>query len=253
MINLIESSSFTYPKDNNKINLDSILPVKKFGNGYLFAVADGVGSYLGAEDASKIAIDVIDKLKTNNEIYNFESLFHEIRKKIIFFGENSINYRNAATTLTLCYINDKGIKIAHVGDCRLYIKQGVKLNQITKDQTHYQNLIDEKIYTKLQLSKQKSVKHILTSAIAKNVIMAINEIFIPISELKNNDLSIYIMSDGAYHFWEKRPRFSNNTMNSIPKFMASFFRRIEKQKPIDDYSIVGARFLIDDSISGKNI
>ena len=248
MINLIESSSFTYPKNENKINQDSVLPIKKLDNGYLFAVADGVGSYLGAEDASRIAINVIDELKTNYSVSDFESLFHEIRNKIITLGEENSNYRNAATTLTVCYINDNGIRIAHVGDCRLYIKDGFKLKPITKDQTHYQHLIDEKIYTKSQLAKQKSVKHILTSAIAKNVVMDINEIFIPISEFSNKDLSIYIMSDGAYHFWDKRPRFSNNTMANISKFTASFLRRIENQKPIDDYSMVSGSFSINDQI-----
>lgn len=52
------------------------------------------------------------------------------------------------------------------------------------------------------------------------------------------------MSDGAYYFWEHRPRFSDNTMNSVMKFSAALQKRIEKS-PIDDYSLIAAQFKLE--------
>lgn len=46
MIQLIATSSFSYPKEPGRVNEDSLLPPKIVGDGILFAVADGVGSYL---------------------------------------------------------------------------------------------------------------------------------------------------------------------------------------------------------------
>ncbi|STY59751.1 Uncharacterised protein [Mannheimia haemolytica] len=68
------------------------------------------------------------------------------------------------------------------------------------------------------------------------------------SELKdeNNEVSIYIMSDGAHHFWEHRPRFSEKTTNSIVKFSAALQKRIEKS-PTDDYSLVAVQFKISET------
>lgn len=53
-------------------------------------------------------------------------------------------------------------------------------------------------------------KNILITAISKYVDMLFENIFILISKLpvKNGKLPIFIMSDGAHNFWEKRPKFS---------------------------------------------
>ena len=63
MIDLIASSFFSLPKGSERENQDSILPVRKIGNSYIFAVADGVGSYAGAKEASTIAINYLNQLK----------------------------------------------------------------------------------------------------------------------------------------------------------------------------------------------
>ncbi|MDE9567333.1 serine/threonine-protein phosphatase, partial [Xenorhabdus bovienii] len=57
-------------------------------------------------------------------------------------------------------------------------------------------------------------------------------------------LDLYIMSDGAHHFWEKRPRFSDNTLRNPIRFASSLQKRIEKATPIDDYSLVAASFKV---------
>lgn len=247
MIELLSTSSFSIPKGDDRINEDSILPPRLIGDGFLFAVADGVGSYNGADLASAIAIKTLSEIDVIN-LSTIDSIFNDIRERIKALHIKNEDFLKAATTLTLCYINHEGIFIGHIGDCRLYINFGKKLKQLTKDDTQHQMLIDQKLFTARDL-KDKPGKHILTTAIAANIVMENNIVFIPFNELpmSENIINIHIMSDGAHHFWEKRPRLSERTMKSPTKFAASLLRRIERNGPVDDYSLVSACFSV-----GKN-
>lgn len=50
------------------------------------------------------------------------------------------------------------------------------------------------------------------------------------------------MSDGAHHFWEKRPKFSIETLKNPIRFASSLQRRINKNTSIDDYSLIAVTF-----------
>ncbi|MCX8649964.1 protein phosphatase 2C domain-containing protein [Gilliamella sp. B2776] len=244
MFNLISSCSFSYPKNTNRVNEDSVLYPIKIGNGYLFAIADGVGSYQGADKASKAVINSLQQAFEVN-IKNIDELFKLLKDKV---SEISLDPQlvKAATTLTFGYFDHLGLTIGHIGDCRLYTKYGNKLKQLTTDHTQHQKLLEEKIYTKKEL-KEIGGKNILTTAISKHVDMLFDKVFIPISDLPidNNKLLLFIMSDGTHFFWEKNPRFSEKTMNSAIKFTNSLLRRIERNNPIDDYSLVAVEFQIN--------
>ncbi|MGF7433101.1 PP2C family protein-serine/threonine phosphatase [Pasteurella bettyae] len=244
MIDLIASSFFSLPKGVERENQDSILPVRKIGDSYIFAVADGVGSYAGAKEASTIAINYLNQLK-ENQLHDIDSIFRNIRDKIIELSNNISGFEKAATTLTFGIFNHSGLVIGHIGDCRLYVTENGKLRQKTKDHTNHQKLLDEKIYTKKEL-KELPGKNVINEAITKRFEMNYDTTFISISDLARNDdnvISFYIMSDGAHQHWEHRPRFSLNTISHADSFSASLRKRIEKN-PTDDYSLVSAQFKI---------
>lgn len=242
MIELIASVSFSCSKNNERENQDSILPVKKIGNSYIFAIADGVGSYAGAKEASSIAINYLNTLQ-EKQLDNLDSIFHAIRAKITYLSNTHTHFEKAATTLTFGILNPKGLVIGHIGDCRFYILENGKLRQKTKDHTSHQKLLDEKIYTKKEL-KELPGKNIINEAITKRFDMNYDVVSIPFDELftnKDNIVSFYIMSDGAHHHWEHRPRFSVNTISHTDSFSSSLRKRIEKN-PIDDYSLISVQF-----------
>lgn len=237
MIKLQSLSVFSNSLNEN--NQDAILPLKQLNDDYIFAVADGVGGYIGGEVASHIAISSLNEVNDESHI---SSIFLKSLERI---KELPAELKKASTTLTFGYLSTKGLHIGHIGDCRLYVKEGNKLRQKTKDHTSHQRLLDEGIYTKKEL-KELSGKNIITTAISTQVEMKPDEYFIPIDELKdeNGEIFIYLMSDGAHHFWEHRPRFSDNTMQSVTKFAAALQKRIEKA-PIDDYSLIALQFKIE--------
>lgn len=241
ILTILESSSFCYAKSKNKENQDSILPLKLIDNGALFCIADGVGSYEGSRYASKSAVSFLGALDSSSSIKNIPNIFHTIKNKITDISSINNEFSHAATTMTFGYFDLTGLHIGHIGDCRLYVLNDCKLKQLTKDHTQYQMLLDEGLFSKKQLqNKKEKAQSILTTAISQFTEMKFESTFIPLEELPQNNgvISLYIMSDGAYHFWEKRPKFSHNTMKSTINFTSSLKRRIERTGPIDDYSMV---------------
>ncbi|BBQ91296.1 PP2C-family Ser/Thr phosphatase [Klebsiella quasipneumoniae] len=240
MTTIYSCSSFSFPKSLDTISQDSILLPKKLDGGYIFSVADGVGGYNGGKEASNLAIKEISKLQHKVKPSDIDRIFNSIKDSISAFSENNEEYSSAATTLTFGYVSDEGLLIGHSGDCRLYIKEGSKLKQYTKDHTQHQILIDKGLFTARQLRKLQG-GNVLTTAISSKVTLEFQSIFIKKEDLpiENNLLTIYLMSDGAHYYWEDRPRFSLNTLNNVNRFSASLMRRIESKGPHDDYSLIG--------------
>ncbi len=244
MINILESSCFSFSKSSEQLNQDSMLPVRKVSEGIIFGVADGLGAYKGAEKASSIATCYLEKLKNKEETLNFEKVFSDILKEIMDISIANKDYVNASTTLTYCFIDNAGIYIGHIGDCRLYMKSSNKLIQMTKDHTKHQKYLDDKLFTKSQLKNVRG-KNVITTAISQIAPMNYENYFIPYDELHvdtKNNISLYIMSDGMYHFWEKIPRFSEQTMDSVVRFGSSLQRRVQRYGAIDDYTFIGCKF-----------
>ncbi|WP_420064585.1 PP2C family protein-serine/threonine phosphatase [Pectobacterium colocasium] len=247
MLNLTSASFFSFSKENNKTNQDTILPPLKINNGYLFAIADGLGGYKGGDKASQRVVDYLAKNFVNEIESDFISLFSNLKDDLKKISEVEKEYVNAASTLTLCYVTQESVIIGHIGDCRLYIKRQSKLNQLTKDHTQHQAYIDDGVFTSRQLKNAKG-KNILTTAISKTLDLKYNIINFTFKELADEygDLSIFIMSDGAHSFWEKRPRFSLNTLSEPSRFSSSLKKRIENGPPIDDYSLISVKFRSQD-------
>lgn len=244
MISLCKSTAFSYPKTESRLNEDSILITKKVSEGFILAVADGVGSYEGAYQASSTIIKYINDLDSFD--YNDgEKFFSELKDSIKKLSEIDENYRNAATTLTLAFINSNKLYVAHIGDCRLYVLQNDKLRCLTKDHTQHQKFLDEKIYTKKEL-KNLDGGNIITSAISQKFLRTYDFFNVPITELlqSNGKLSLFLMSDGAHYHWEERPRFSTSTMNNVLRFGNSLHNRILNKGLIDDTSFIGAEFIV---------
>ena len=244
MIELLSLSTFSFPKMAERKNEDAVLaPVKK-GSGYLFAVADGVGSYAGADLASRAAIETIDSL--NPEVWDDDEssdfIFEEIKRRISSLSSIDDGYSKAATTLTFCHVGKGRLRIGHVGDCRAYFREGGRLKQITEDHTQYQRLINEGMYKPSELKKLPG-NNSLFSAISRNINLVYQASIIPLADLCEEDgsIDIFIMSDGAYSAWEHRPRFSRGTMENPNRFASNLHRRITRLMPSDDHSLIAVK------------
>lgn len=245
MIELLTCGLFSHSKEVRRENQDTILPPLFINGGLLLAVADGVGSYDGAQNASQSAIKGLPDLVQQGNLQNMTDLFMSLKKGVTSLSYKNQKFSHAATTLTFCFIDDEGLHIGHVGDCRLYVKEGAKLRQVTKDHTQHQKLLDEKIYSKSEL-KFLTGKNTLTTAIANAIPLDFQQTFISHDELldEKDECCVYLMSDGAHTFWDKRPRFSQNTIANPASFAASLYKRIERTGPEDDHSLIAIKYRV---------
>lgn len=129
---------------NREKNEDSLAIVNTV-NGYVFAVADGLGGHDKGERASKSVCDSIEKYYMSRDIFtktDIEELY-SICQSQLYAEQEECNAVNAMrTTLSMVCIDDNSIFISHIGDSRVYIyKEGESLRR-TRDHSVPQVLCD---------------------------------------------------------------------------------------------------------------
>ena len=123
-----------------------------FVSAQLIAVADGMGGHAAGEVASRIAVQVLQKLvptlsATEIDEDSVEDLLmhslHSIDAEIAAVADEEIEKRGMGTTLTALLIRDTTIALLHVGDSRCYRLRGNTLEQLSNDHTVIQELLDQ--------------------------------------------------------------------------------------------------------------
>lgn len=245
MIELFSCGAFSCPKDSSRENQDALLLPQQCEDGFIFAVADGVGSYAGAREAAQAAVNYVAMHKTT-AVSEPDTIFSGIKEKISDLSLHDPILRKAATTLSCCVVTGEMLNVLHVGDTRVYVKIGNKLKLLTKDHTQHQGLLDDGLYTKKELADLPG-KNMLTAALSKVLPVHFQHVTLPLKDLMDEQglVTLIIMSDGAHHFWERRPRFSPNTLKNANSFSANLLKRIQRAGPTDDHSLVAVNFKIN--------
>lgn len=114
---------------------------------HLFIVCDGMGGHNSGEVASRIACETISKhVKENyDKMESFDLIAESVKlahDNISEISEANESHRGMGTTMVLCLIIGSKLYYANVGDSRIYIYRDGLLNQITKDHSYVQELID---------------------------------------------------------------------------------------------------------------
>jgi protein phosphatase len=146
--------------------------------GFVFLVADGVGGMPGGSDASRTALSsIIDYVVQTMDLYvqldpdaepaflaelqrSVERSHERVREK----GEADDEHVGMATTLTMVCIRWPRGYLVHVGDSRCYRLRDGELEQLTKDQTMAQAMVDAGALSPDQ-AEHSGLKHVLYSAI----------------------------------------------------------------------------------------
>jgi protein phosphatase len=130
----------------------------------LVILADGMGGYKAGEIASTLAVTdilhgITNKLKKLNKgIVDETTGFYKesliVRETVIQANSAIFNTAKAdpqcqgmGTTVVVGLFHNNILSIAHVGDSRLYRLRNNELQQITKDHSLIQELIDRGLYT----------------------------------------------------------------------------------------------------------
>lgn len=139
-------------------------------------VADGVGGHYGGETASRAAVETLAEYvkETMHAFYAADesdaaAFFAALQDaaetchRAVVARADAAGEHSAATTLTLYIAVWPTLYILHVGDSRFYrFRHGV-LEQLTRDQTMAQDLVDSGVLPPAEAARSP-LAHVLTSA-----------------------------------------------------------------------------------------
>ena len=163
----------THPGLVRPLNEDAIGADPSCG---LFALADGLGGYNAGEVASVMAISsVLERLSSaladsrgsdvaftpDEAIYDTVA---EINAGIYNAALNSAAFEGMATTLVIAWFLGERLWVAHTGDSRLYRYREDQLEQLTRDHSFSQELLDAGMVTEEE-ARILPAKNLVTRAL----------------------------------------------------------------------------------------
>jgi serine/threonine protein phosphatase PrpC len=141
-------------------------------------VCDGVGGHSAGEEASRSAVEAIADYVTNTmqiffaaETHDDTALVESLRdaatrshELIAARAKDSGESKGMATTLTMYIAVWPMLYIMQVGDSRCYVFREDKLEQLTRDQTMAQDLVDSGVL-KPEQAQKSPFAHVLSSSL----------------------------------------------------------------------------------------
>jgi PPM family protein phosphatase len=107
----------------------------------LFAVADGMGGHQGGEVASKLAVETLQKAADGTA--DLAEVVQEANRVVFAKASEDPGLLGMGTTLTAVLVEDRRLRLAHVGDSRMYLLRHGDLELLTKDHTVVQGMVDQ--------------------------------------------------------------------------------------------------------------
>jgi len=165
--------------------------------GSLLLVCDGMGGHKGGEIASRLAVETISNYfeKLNNGYDISEEINKSLEaanSSIILKTKEAPELTDMGSTVVLVLVKNGMAYYTNLGDSRIYrIRDGV-LQQITKDNSLVQQMVDSNIITKDE-AKVHPKKNVITKALGTNDELEL-EIYEPF-KLQVND-KLILCSDG---------------------------------------------------------
>lgn len=136
--------------------------------GLLVVVADGMGGHTGGTIASHTAIDAFLKAFRDSRQESMRGLLAEsiqisndaVRRR----AEGDVSLRDMGTTCVALLIRGSSLMVGHLGDSRCYIVRKGRIEQLTRDHTYLNELIDMGLLTTEQADGHPD-KNIITRCV----------------------------------------------------------------------------------------
>lgn len=178
-----------------EINEDSIMTKSEVG---LWAVADGMGGYEAGDVASKMIVSALSDIEKHDHL---DAFIDEIEDKIIDANQRILEYseimhdgRTIGSTIVSLLIKGQVGVCLWAGDSRLYLLRNNQLQQLSRDHSHVQELIDQG-----SISEEEAINHpdgnVITRAVGTS-----DELYIDISTFNVQVGDTFLLcSDGLYN------------------------------------------------------
>lgn len=197
----LEFGAYSHRGKVREKNEDSYyVPSCKYNVDGLFMVADGMGGHNAGEVASKMMIrEIADYFRQHyvdiskeDDIRNL--MLDSVRRanKIVYdFSMTEEKYEGMGTTLTMAYFFEGKLRISHVGDSRAYIIRNDTIDQITRDHSLVQELLENGSITMEEVDSHPQ-RNVITRALGTDEDVKIDYYE---EELLENDI-VLLCTDG---------------------------------------------------------
>jgi protein phosphatase len=136
--------------------------------GRLAIVADGMGGHEGGQEASRIAVEAIQKIFSDTSGADPQALlatgFQVAHERILEYAAGHPDLHGMGTTATAIALVENQLYYAHVGDSRLYLVRGSSLSRLTRDHSYVGRLVENGVISSEEAEIHPQ-RHILTAAL----------------------------------------------------------------------------------------
>ena len=174
------------------INEDACLAMPEHG---LWAVADGMGGHEAGDIASQMAIEALQRIASPASWPDFleavrESL-REVNRQLREESAQRYQHRTIGTTVVVLIAYETQCACLWVGDSRIYRLRDGQLQQLTRDHSHVQELVDQGLIAP-ENAHRHPLANVITRAVGSTNELQIDEVVHP---LQAGDLFL-LCSDG---------------------------------------------------------
>lgn len=233
--NYIKFSSVGFEK---KFNEDAIDVIETDG-GLLSILCDGVGGDYGGDMASKIAIKsstyFFTTSDTNDYLQRIKYALEEANSFVVNHSAGSSDLKSMATTIEMLFIKDNLAFWGHIGDSRIYHIRSGKINQLTKDHSLVQKLLDEGFITHKQAANHPN-KNVIMRALGDNPFVEADISKVKLNKLEKN--SFFVCSDGVSNLVSDSELENILRLPDMEERKDQIVKLIRLRGAADDYSFI---------------
>jgi PPM family protein phosphatase len=226
------------------------LPREQFGElvsesrGFFCMVADGVGGRPGGERASGTALQAIADWAVNTMRFHYhndpvsESAYLHDLSDAVLRSHEAIRARatGTATTLTMVMFRWPRAYLVHVGDSRCYRLREGRLEQLSKDQTMAQALVDAGVMRPDDADASRW-KHILSSALGAGEAMPAVSVY----DHRWDDVMLLCTDGLTRHIADDEIRELLGTVKSSEEICRTLIDRTLERGATDNVTVVAGR------------
>ncbi len=157
---------------------EGLVPDRSDTTGFTMVVADGMGGHAAGEVASRMAIGTLIEivLDVPDWIMNLEgdnaerikqrvaTYYRKVDQTLAEHARKDKSLSGMGTTMTIAYSIGANLFLAHVGDSRCYLFHDGHLQQLTRDQTQAQMLVDAGLLRREEMATSR-LRSVLTNAL----------------------------------------------------------------------------------------
>ncbi len=206
-----------YPEDSTELTTP---------DGQLFIIADGMGGHRGGQEASQMAVNIIQQVyftsTAQDVLERLEEAFEVANSQIYQLATTNPKLHGMGTTCTALVLKDSSGYIAHVGDSRAYRISRTKIEQLTQDHSQVAELHRRGILTEKEAMEHPN-RSILNRALGVDTTVKVDLIDVMtlkagehyvlctdgLAKVENKEIKSIVLSNSPQQACEKLIKMAN--------------------------------------------